>query len=323
MQQPKALFHTSPTTSAIQTTSLTTADKPNEEVLIKTHYSLVSAGTETLVAKGLVPESLHQQMEVPYMEGGFSFPIKYGYSLVGEVLSTGKWQGKKVHLMHPHQDICQVKTDSLFEIPAGVPLKRAILAANLETALNALWDANVQMGDNILVVGFGLIGSLVARLISLMPATTCTIVDIDPAKQLLAQKMGFVTANANTLPSNFDIAFHASAAAQGLQTCIDKVGLEGKIIELSWYGTKTSNIQLGGSFHSERKQIISSQVAHLPAHKNTRWNYYRRKKVVFNLLKNPLFDQHISHTINFNELPNLFTQFRNTNKKNLTYCVKY
>jgi threonine dehydrogenase-like Zn-dependent dehydrogenase len=322
MQQPTALWHLSSEDSAL---------RPAASVLpiagyceIQTLYSLISIGTERLIANGLVPTQLYDSMKVPYMEGSFSFPVKYGYSLVGKVTDGPEHlKGKTVHLLHPHQDGCVVSSEDVFVVPTDVPPQRAILASNLETALNAIWDSGVSMGDKVMVVGFGLIGSLVARLLSQMPAVQVVVVEVDPTRIHLAQQMGFSTITAASLPSDFDLAFHCSSHEQGLQTCIDNVGIEGKIIEMSWYGNKTVNIQLGGTFHSQRKAIICSQVSALPTSKGDRWNFYRRKQVVFELLKDDAFDQHIAQTINFEKLPALFEKIRKGKIDAISYGIRY
>jgi threonine dehydrogenase-like Zn-dependent dehydrogenase len=173
------------------------------------------------------------------------------------------------------------------------------------------------------VVGFGIIGSLVARLLSLLPAVQVVVADIDQNRINSAERMGFSTANAEELGADFDLAFHCSSHEAGLQTCIDKTGIEGKIIELSWYGNKAVTVNLGGTFHSQRKSIISSQVSAIPASKQARWNFHRRKQVVFELLKNPAFDQHIATTIPFKELPALFDKIRKGKVDVLSYGVRY
>jgi len=322
MQQPTALWHLSDKRSEIRPIPSVLSIQGDCEV--KAMYSLVSTGTERLVACGRVPGNLHESMQVPYMEGSFSFPVKYGYSLVGEVIDGPENLKRKiVHLLHPHQDYCVVLAKDAFVVPREVTPQRATLASNLETALNAIWDSGVSAGDKVMVVGFGIIGSLVARLLSLLPAVQVVVADIDQNRINSAERMGFSTAQAEDLGADFDLAFHCSSQETGLQTCIDKTGPEGKIIELSWYGNKAVTVNLGGTFHSQRKSIISSQVSAIPASKQARWNFHRRKQVVFELLKNPAFDQHIAATIGFRELPALFDKIRKGQVNALSYGVSY
>lgn len=256
------------------------------------------------------------------MEGSFTFPVKYGYSLVGRVIEgDADWQDKIVHLLHPHQDVCIVRTADLFSVPKEVPPLRATLASNLETALNALWDAEVTVGDRVLVVGFGMIGALVARLLQAMPAVSVSVHDTDPERTAMATRAGFTVASSSA--RNFDIAFHSSSSEAGLQTSIEAVGPEGKVVELSWYGTQLVSIHLGGSFHQQRKRIISSQVSSLPMHRRARWDVRRRKEVVFELLKDAVFDQHITEVVSFEQLPSLFERIRQNDRSALGWGVKY
>ena len=322
MGKERSLWHLSDNQSLIQES--VSSQPASKSFKIKSLFSLISIGTERLIAQGKVPESLHDEMKVPYMEGSFQFPLKYGYSLVGEVMEEVEdMQGKYVHLMHPHQDFCYVNPNDLFEIPEKIPLQRATLASNLETALTAIWDAQVVIGDRVLVVGFGLIGSLVARLLSLMPAVDVMVVEIDESRQKLAKDFGFKVVDELQNSSPFDIAFHTSASSSGLQKCIDSVGFEGKVVELSWYGTNKVDINLGGSFHSQRKQVISSQVGNIPSTHQSRWNYERRKKVVFELLKKEIFDLHITDFVDFVDTPAFFADLRANKIKGLSYCIKY
>ncbi len=316
-----SLWHISETKSSLQTAYL---DKFGQDyLLIKSLYSLISTGTECLVAKGKVPSSMHQSMVVPSMDGGFEFPIKYGYSLVGQVLSKGDLAGQLVHLLHPHQDLLQTERLSFSIVPKEIPAKRAALASNVETALNAIWDSGVSMGDKVVVCGFGMIGGLVARLLSFMPAVEVVIIEKNTYRIQLAKEMGFIVNSTNL--KGLDYSFHTSGTSAGLQACIEAVGMEGKIIELSWYGTKQVEVSLGASFHQQRKQIISSQVGHIPFSKSARWDYARRKKVVWELLKHPIFDQHITDEVPFADSPTFFDELRKGDllDKGLGWVIKY
>lgn len=314
----KALWHISPSTSILQEQDLSTS----KDLVIKSLYSLISTGTERLVATGQVPDLLKEPMSVPFMEGSFDFPFTYGYSLVGEVISEGEFKGRLVHLMHPHQDMVQVPAKAVYILPATIPSKRAILASNIETALTAIWDGQVSIGDRVLVVGFGMIGALVARLLSWLPAVKVVVQEKDKYRQSLAQQMGFEIRTSTD--NNFDSSFHTTSSSGGLQSAIDAVGKEGTIVELSWYGKKESTLKLGGDFHYQRKRIISSQVGQIPSNKSHRWTYHRRKKVVFDLLQNPLFDQHLTHEVPFEETPSFFQRLRTGQlEKGLGWVVRY
>ncbi len=303
-----ALWFTAANRAQLQTEKLSPLEKG--ECLIQTLYSAISLGTENLVFRGEVPSELHSSMRCPYMVGDFHFPVKYGYSLVGEVCQ-GPPQiiGKLVHVLHPHQDQCKVQIQDTHIIPEGVPPQRATLASNMETALNAIWESHVTIGDRVLVVGFGMIGSLIARLLTMIAEIDLIILETNSLQAKLAQQMGFTTINQKDLCLNsYDLAFHTSCSGEGLQTAIDAVGFEGQVIELSWYGTHNVSLKLGGAFHSLRKKIISSQVSHIATCQRSRWDYRRRKDVVFSLLQHSSFDAHITHHLTFSTLPEFFYQ---------------
>jgi len=305
----KALWHHKDLSSSIQ--EVTLSDQKEEGyVLVKSMFSMVSLGTERLVARGSVPSSLVAQMKVPYQQGDLSLPVSYGYSLVGKVISPDhQLTGQKVHLLHPHQDYCWVKATDLYVIPEEVPAQRAILASNLETAVNAIWDSGLSIGDRVLVAGLGNVGALLILSLSQIPGVQILFLEINKKRKQWAENHGFTLFDPKK-PAPFDVAFHTTGNAQALQQCIDAVGYEGKIIEMSWYGEKDVSLSLGRSFHHQRKQLISSQVSHLPANRVGRWNFRRRKELVFDLLKNPVFDQILTSFYPFEQAPDLFDQIR-------------
>jgi 2-desacetyl-2-hydroxyethyl bacteriochlorophyllide A dehydrogenase len=291
---------------------------------VETSYSAISPGTERLVCLGKVPPEVFSQMRTPYMGGEFSFPVKYGYSLIGRIVDGSRERiGHTVHVLHPHQNRCVVREEDAFLVPDDVPPKRATLASNMETAVNAVWDSRVTIGERALVVGFGIVGSLVARLLSFLPGVEVVITDTNPDKISLAEKMDFEVQNPDQITNNFSVAFHASGDPDGLQYAIDMVGFEGRVVELSWYGTKKVSLSLGGSFHSMRKKILSSQVSSIPPHFHTNWDLKKRKSLVFELLKKDVFDAHITHSYLFDELIQVFDELKTLPTQGLSYLVVY
>jgi threonine dehydrogenase-like Zn-dependent dehydrogenase len=293
--------------------------------IVKSTYSLISVGTERLVAKGLVPDALKETMRVPFMQGSFDFPLKYGYSLVGIVIK-GKPSlvGKTVHLMHPHQNFAIVPAEHLTIVPDSVPSQRAVLASNMETAVNAIWDSGISFGERIIICGFGVIGASIAILASQIPSTRVVIHETNPNRKNVALSMGFElfdTRNSGT--QLFDVAFNTSASGEALQVCIDNTMPKSKIIEVSWYGINSVNVSLGGSFHTGQKQIVSSQVSNISENKQSHFNHLRRKQVVFDLLQNSIFDQLPFHFVDFKQLPNVFEQLRNDSYDQFATIVKY
>lgn len=321
--QPLALWHVSPTESR-----LAPASRPRESglVCVKGLYSLVSTGTERLVAMGQVPPELHADMRVPFMQGSFSFPLTYGYSWVGRVEQAGHpLQGKLVQLMHPHQDLIAVPERVLRLVPPEVSPLRATLAANVETALNAIWDARVWPGARVLVVGHGLLGGLLANLLCRIPAVAVHVVE---PKAVRAEKAkGLAAQVAAELPDTWrrrmDIAFHTSATEAGLQAALDSLADEGSLIELSWYGSRTVTICLGGHFHPGRQHIRSSQVGRLPSFLPPAWNTERRMEVVWQLLRMPGWDHLLPQTVPFTQAPHFFARLRQRQLSGWAWAFAY
>lgn len=293
--------------------------------VVQAMYSLVSTGTERKVAMGLVPESVTETMKVPFMEGSFKFPVKYGYSLVGRVIKGNKeLVGKTVHLMHPHQDFLVVPSECLTIVPDNVSPRLAVLASNLETAVNAIWDSRISVGDKVLICGFGIIGALIAILARQIPASEVIVHETNPERGRLAQSMGFRLFQGTTnISGEFDLALNTAASEEALQMCIDVTLPKSKIIEVSWYGTDAVNIRLGEAFHLGQKQIISSQVSNIPEHKQSHYTYSRRKQVVMELLAKDMFTRFPFHEVEFGELPGIFDQLRNGTFNHLVTLVKY
>ena len=198
-----------------------------------------------------------------------------------------------------------MRTADLFVVPEDVPAKRAVLASNLETAVTAIWDARPVVGERILIVGFGSIGALLAHVLRNMPGVELNVADRDETRSRLARQLGFRT-DRPVGDQKFDLAFHASGSASGLQESIDCVGQEGRIVDVSWYGASETSLRLGGTFHSQRKTIVASQVSNLPALQSARWDRRRRKELVFFLLRNSAFDFLQNREIAFSELAEFF-----------------
>ncbi|WP_442896337.1 zinc-dependent alcohol dehydrogenase [Bosea sp. MMO-172] len=274
------------------------------DCLLTTLWSGVSRGTERLVCEGRVPCSEHERMRAPFQEGSFPFPVKYGYCAVGRVEAGPRdLLGRIAFCLHPHQDRFVAPRDRLVLVPDTVPPRRAILAANMETALNAHWDAGSGPADRIVIVGGGVLGLLVAWLAARLPGSEVTLVDVEPGRARLATALGFHFATPETAPRDADLVFHASATAAGLETAIAAAGTEARIVELSWYGEGAVPATLGGAFHARRLQLVSSQVGLVSASRRARWSYARRAEAAMALLADDRLDALITDEIAFRELP--------------------
>ncbi|SHH34155.1 zinc-dependent alcohol dehydrogenase [Marivita hallyeonensis] len=272
------------------------------EVEVKTLFSGISRGTEALVLAGAVPEGEHATMRAPFQDGEFTFPVKYGYAAVGEVQNTDR-EGQIIFALFPHQTRFSVPSAAAFSLPANVPPERAVLAANMETALNILWDAGAGPGDRIAVVGCGVVGALAGYLAARIPGAEVTLIDKNPAREALARHLGCGFATPETPLEDADIVVHASASEAGLSTAIECAGLEATIVEASWYGTRSTNVPLGGRFHQRRLRIVGSQVGRVPPHRAPRWDFGRRLTKAISLLEDPRLDRLISSESAFDALP--------------------
>lgn len=267
-------------------------------------HSAISRGTESLVFGGRVPESEWQRMRAPHQEGDFPFPVKYGYAAAGIVEQGPESHvGQSVFALHPHQDVFDLPANALTILPPGLPPRRAVLAANMETALNGVWDGGAGPADRIAVVGAGVVGALVAYLCGRLPGACVTLIDIDPVKKAAAETVGVRFATPDDAPRDCDVVFHASGHPSGLDAALDLAGDEARIIELSWYGAQGVTAHLGGAFHSRRLQLVSSQVGQVSPSRRARFSYKRRLDAALGLLRDDRLDSLLGADIPFDALP--------------------
>lgn len=295
-----------------------------EDCLVTTLWSGISRGTERLVFEGCVPASEHERMRAPFQEGAFPFPVKYGYCAVGRVDSgPADLLGRLVFCLHPHQDRFVAPRCHLVPVPEAVPARRAILAANMETALNAHWDAGSCPADRIVIVGGGVLGLLTGWLAARLPGAEATLVDVEPSRRETAEALGLRFALPGAAPPDADLVFHASASAAGLATAIDCAGLEARIVELSWYGEGTVPAPLGGAFHARRLKLISSQVGTIPPSHRSRWDFARRARAAMALLADDRLDALITDEIPFEEAPARLPAVLACGWTGLTAAIRY
>lgn len=269
---------------------------------VQTLFSGVSRGTERLVHEGRVPASEYERMACPRQRGSFPFPVLYGYAAVGAVVD-GPLTGQTVFCLHPHESLFDAASDDLLPLPAGVPADRAVLAANMETALNAMWDSGAGPGDRIAIVGAGVVGGLIAALSARLPGAEVVIVDPQPARASLAALLGCRWQADGDGLSDYDLVFHTSAQEGGLAIAVAAAGREARIMELSWYGAGSVAAPLGGSFHALRLTIQASQVGAIAPSRRPRWTYRRRLAKALSLLADPALDAFLSHRLPFADAP--------------------
>ena len=296
----------------------------DNELLVETVYSAISRGTESLVHQGRVPESQHDTMRAPFQDGSFSGPVKYGYMNVGRVVSgPATLAGRTVFCLYPHQTAYVVPSDAAVEVPEEVPAARAVLAANMETALNALWDGNVDRSHRVAVIGAGIVGCLTAYLVARIAGAEVELIDIDPAKSSVAEALGVDFHLPETAGRDFDRVFHASANEAGLRMALQIAGFEAEIIELSWFGDKTVSVPLGEHFHSRRLIIRSSQVGHVAPAYRVAWTRRDRLVHALSLLADPALDVLITGESQFDDLPDVMTSLIQNPEGVLCHRIAY
>lgn len=301
-EQARALWYVAPGRAELRRESM--AAPAATEARVRALYGGVSRGTERLVLGGRVPESEHERMRAPFMAGAFPFPVKYGYATVGRVeAGPAPLRDRTVFALHPHQDLFTLPAGALIPVPDNIPAARAVLAANMETALNALWDGAPGPGDRIAVVGGGIVGLLVAHLCARLPGAEVTLVDIVPARASLARELGAQFAAPEAAPNECDLVFHASGSAAGLATALRCAGEEAAVVELSWYGTSEVAAPLGQAFHSRRLRLLASQVGKVAPSHRPRWSPARRLALALDLLTDPALDRLLAPPTPFVDLP--------------------
>ena len=320
--EARAFWITAPGRGEIRAEAL--APPADGEVLVETLYSGISRGTESLVFAGRVPPSEYERMRAPFQAGDFPAPVKYGYASVGRVLDgPAELRERVVFCLHPHQTRYVVPASAAHPLPDDVPPGRAVLAANLETAVNGLWDAAPALGDRIAVVGAGTVGCLAAWLAAGIPGTRVELVDVDPGKRAAAEALGVRFASPDEASGDADLVIHASGAPPGLATALALAGFEAKIVELSWYGDRTVDAPLGGPFHSRRLTLVSSQVGSVAASRRARWDTRRRMALALELLADPRLDALVSGESSFDELPTLLARLATSPAGTLCHRIRY
>ncbi|WP_086846424.1 zinc-dependent alcohol dehydrogenase [Amycolatopsis kentuckyensis] len=292
-----------------------------DDVLVRTLCSGVSRGTETLVFRGGVPASQHDVMRAPFQEGAFPGPVKYGYLNVGVVeQGPAHLTGKTVFCLYPHQTAYVVPATAVTPVPDSVPPGRAILAGTVETAVNAVWDARPRLGDRIAVIGAGMVGASVAKLLTDFPATRVQLVDVDPAKADIAAALGVDFATPEKALGDCDLVVHASASEEGLAKALELLAPEGEVVELSWYGDRRISVPLGENFHSRRLVIRSSQVGTVARPDRS---YAQRLAVALDLLADPVFEALVSGECMFEDLPSVLPRLAANELSALCLRVMY
>ena len=298
--------------------------RTQQEASVRALYSGVSRGTESLVFNGCVPESEYQRMRAPFQAGDFSGAVKYGYASVGEVVDgPTAVRGRTVFCLYPHQERYNVPIDALYPLPEGVPASRAVLAANLETALNCVWDAGAAPGDRVAVVGGGSVGCLAAWLLGGMPGCEVELIDANPQRRGVAAALGIAFAPPEGARPDADVVLHTSGSPAGLRLALQLAAFEATVCECSWYGTRPVTLALGEAFHARRLTLRSSQVGSVPPSQRARWTARRRLELALGLLTDPRLDVLINSEGPFAELPQTMQRLARGPGDTIMHRVRY
>jgi 2-desacetyl-2-hydroxyethyl bacteriochlorophyllide A dehydrogenase len=294
------------------------------DVVVRAMYSGISRGTEALVFRGRVPVSEYARMRAPFQAGDFPGPIKYGYASVGEVERGPKeLKDRRVFVLYPHQTRYVVPAESVHPLPDDVPPGRAVLAANLETAINGVWDAAVQIGDRVTVIGGGTVGCLAAWLTGRIEGCDVQLVDTNPRRAIIAQALGVRFARPETASEGADVVIHASGSPAGLELALRVAGFESTITELSWYGDREVPVALGQTFHSRRLTLKSSQVGTVARAQRARWDTRRRMRLALALLADPALDALITGESEFEAMPRVMAEIASQPGDTLCHRIRY
>jgi len=295
-----------------------------DEVMVRTLFSGISRGTESLVFEGRVPASERDRMAAPFQDGTFPAPVKYGYASVGTIeRGPAELSGRRAFVLYPHQTCYVVPVSAVHLLPDGVPAARAVLAANLETAVNGVWDAAINVGDRVTIVGGGTVGSLVAYIAGRIPRCDVELVDVNPSRAAIARAFGVRFATPDAASGDRDVVVHVSGSPAGLERALAVAGFEATIVEMSWYGDRAVGVPLGEAFHARRLTIKSSQVGSVAASQRARWDGRRRMQLALSMLADPALDVLITGESAFEDLPAVMAQLAASPAGTILHRVRY
>ena len=309
MMESRSLVFTAPRRVEVRTAPLPPLQ--DDEVLVETFCSAISAGTEMLVYRGQFPH-LHDSQDG--LSSDLEYPLAYGYACVGKVREVGRsvnreWQDKLVFAFQPHSSSFIIHPSSLIPIPHSLLPENACFLPNMETAVNLVQDGAPILGERVLVLGQGVVGLLTASLLSEFPLENLTVVDgIELRRRELKVESGKLKVKslspADLRPStfdSFDLVFELTGSPAALNTAIEHTTFSGRIVIGSWYGQKRAEIDLGGSFHRSRIRLISSQVSSISPELSGRWDKPRRFEVAWQALERIQPQKWVTHRFSIDE----------------------
>lgn len=321
----RALWYVAP--QSVELRDETLGPLAPDHLRVRMLWSALSRGTERLIYHGLVPPQAYDDMQAPFQKGTFPFPVKYGYCAVGQVVAgASDFEGRNIFCLHPHQTYFDVPRTAAHILPDGLLAKHAVLTANMETALNALWDSRLSAGERVLIIGAGVVGLLITFLAARMIGTEVFVYDVDDRRAPLIELMGGTVMSAQEAHGaglNADCVFHTSATQEGLNLVLQHCDVEARVVEVSWYGAREVTLALGAQFHARRLSIIASQVGRIAPRQRPRWDYARRLNKAMQLLMSCPVDALLTEACAFADMPAKIGTYLGVTSAHLTCAISY
>ncbi|MFA1611876.1 zinc-dependent alcohol dehydrogenase [Halobellus rubicundus] len=314
----RSLYFTGPYETSVRRTSVEPAP---DEICVETRVSAVSAGTELLIYRGEAPTDLPADETLDTLEGDLSFPLRYGYAAVGDVVAVGEavddhWADRTVFAFNPHETRFSVPTDLAVPLPDGVDAEEMALFPSVETATSLVLDGRPRIGEDVVVFGAGVVGLCTIAVLASFPLGRLIAVEPIPERRARARDFG---ADVAVPPAEFDGALDADADREGadlvyelsgrpatLDDAVDAVGYDGRVVVGSWYGDKPAMLDLGADFHRDRISFESSQVSTLAPETRGRWTKARRAETALDRLCEIDAKSLVTHRIPFDDAPEAY-----------------
>ncbi|MDQ2054420.1 zinc-binding alcohol dehydrogenase [Halobellus sp. H-GB7] len=314
----RSLYFTGPFETAIEETSVEMAA---DEVLVETRVSGVSAGTELLIYRGEAPEELPADETLETIDGDLSFPLRYGYASVGDVVSIGEavdddWLGRTVFAFDPHETHFSIAPEQLIEVPEDVSVEEMVLFPSVETATSLVLDGRPRVGEDVVVFGAGVVGLCTIGVLASFPLGRLVAVEPIPGRRERARHLG---ADVAVAPDELDdvldrgpdcdgadLVYELSGHPETLDDAVGAAGYDSRVIVGSWYGDKPATVDLGASFHRDRISVESSQVSTLAPETRGRWTRARRAETALSRLRDLDVGSLITHRIPFSDAPDAY-----------------
>jgi 2-desacetyl-2-hydroxyethyl bacteriochlorophyllide A dehydrogenase len=303
------------------------AEPGPDEILVRTLFSAISSGTEMLAYRGQLPRNLALDPSMAALENqATNYPLQYGYASVGRVEAAGDkvdkgMTGSHVFALQPHATHYLTKAGLVVKLPGSIAPEAAVFLANMETAVNLVLDAKPALGENVVVLGQGIVGLLVSAILSRFPLAAHFALDPLPLRRDKALMLGVEHAidpdnetalgtmqtALNRLPGQgADLVLELTGSPDALNLAVELCAYSGRIIVGSWYGSKPVTLDLGGRFHRERIKIISSQVSSISPELSGRWDRDRRFTTALGMIESVRPEQLITHRIAFGSAPEAY-----------------